>query len=130
MAEVLELSLMQAFSEVPDPRSRLGRCHPVPAVLALLSVAVMCGCRSVYASLQWGRDQGREMADQLGLGKHGIPTDGMMSNLLRRLDVGAYETALKEWAAAWPEPLTAEAGEGPGVVAIDGKRSGEHTSEL
>src|SRR5450759_2871351 len=69
----------------------------------------------------WGRDQGLEMADQLGLGKHGIPTDGMMSNLLRRLDVAAYETALKEWAAAWPEHLTAEAGEVPEVVAIDGK---------
>ena len=121
MAEVVDLSLLQALSEVPDPRSRLGRRHPLPAVLALLSVAVMCGCRSVYASLQWGRDQGLEMADQLGLGKHGIPTDGMMSNLLRRLDVAAYETALKEWAAAWPEHLTAEAEGVPEVVPIDGK---------
>src|ERR1035437_5130523 len=121
MAEVVELSLMQAFSEVPDPRSRLGRRHPLPAVLALLSVAVMCGCRSVYAALQWGRDQGQDMAEELGLAKHGIPTDGMMSNLLRKLNVAAYETALQKWAAAWPEHLAAEASGIPEVVPIDGK---------
>lgn len=121
MAEVVNLSLMQALSAVPDPRSRLGRRHPLPAVLALLSVAVMCGHRSVYAVLQWGRDQGRDMAEELGLGKHGIPTDGMMSNLLRRLDVAAYEKALQKWAAAWPEHLTAAASEVPEVVPIDGK---------
>jgi hypothetical protein len=121
MAEGLEISLMQALSEVPDPRSRLGRRHPLPAVLALLSVAVMCGCRSVYAALQWGRDKGQDMAAQLGLGKHGIPTDGMMSNLLRQLDVTAYEAALQAWAAAWPEQCTAEASGMPEVVPIDGK---------
>ena len=118
MAERLELSLMQALSKVPDPRSRFGRRHPLPAVLALLSVAVMCGCRSVYAALQWGRDQGQEMAECLGLAAHGIPTDGMMSNLLRRMDVKAYEKALKKWAAAWPEDA---AGGVPEVIAIDGK---------
>src|ERR1035437_5374161 len=89
MAVTAELSLMEALSWVPDPRSRLGRRHGLPAVLALLSMAVMCGCRSVYAALQWGRDHGAPTVARLGLGKHGGPTDGMMSNLLRRLDVGA-----------------------------------------
>lgn len=121
MAKVVELSLMQALSQVPDPRSRFGRRHPLPAVLALLSVAMMCGCRSVYAALQWGRDKGREMAEELGLGKHGIPTDGMMSNLLRRMNVAAYEKALQEWAAAWPEQAVAEVSGMPEVVPIDGK---------
>ena len=46
------LSLLEALSSVPDPRRRRGTRHPLPAVLALLSVATMCGCRSVYAALQ------------------------------------------------------------------------------
>jgi hypothetical protein len=119
MADALPLSLIDALGCVRDPRSRLGRRHPLPAVLSLLSVGVMCGCRSVYAVLQWGREQGREMAAKLGLGKHGIPTDGMMSNLLRRLDAPAFERALQRWAAAWPSE--AAAADVPEGISIDGK---------
>lgn len=118
MAAALPLSLLQALSSVADPRSPRGRRHPLAGVLALLSVATMCGSRSVYAALQWGREQGKEMAAKLGLAKHGIPTDGTMSNLLRRLDVKQFETALQRWAAAWPAGAAAEAPEG---ISIDGK---------
>jgi hypothetical protein len=118
MAEAPVLSLVDALRSVPDPRSPLGRRHPLEGVMALLAVATMCGARSVYAVLQWGRDKGEPMARKLGLDKHGIPTDGMMSNLLRRVDARAYESALARWAAAWP----ADASVGmPEVINIDGK---------
>ena len=119
MADALPLSLIEALTCVPDARSRLGRRHPLPAVLALLSMGVMCGCRSVYAVLQWGRDQGREMTVKLGLGKHGIPSDGMMSNLLRGMDAPAFERALQTWASAWP--AEAAAAGVPDGISIDGK---------
>jgi hypothetical protein len=118
MAAALSLSLLEALSSVPDPRSPRGRRHRLVGVLALLSVATMCGHRSVYAALQWGREHGREMAKKLGLAKHGIPTDGMMSNLLRRLDVKQFEAALQRWAAAWPAGAAMEVPEG---ISIDGK---------
>jgi hypothetical protein len=121
MAEAINLSLMEVLNVIPDPRSRRGRRHALPAVLALLSMAVMCGCRSVYAALQWGRDQGAETVAKLGLGKHGVPTDGMMSNLLRQLDVGAFEAALARWAASWPREVGGAIEGMPEVIAIDGK---------
>jgi len=122
MADVLPLSLIEALSNVPDPRSPLGLRHPLVAVLSLLSMGVMCGCRSVYAVLQWGREQGQEMAATLGLGKHGIPSDGMMSNLLRRMDSPAFERALQTWAAAWPaDAAVAGAPDVPEGISIDGK---------
>lgn len=121
MAEPLPLSLIQAFASVPDPRSPLGRRHPLPAVLALVSVGIMCGCRSIFAVLQWGRDQGQPMAQELGLGRHGIPTDGMMSNLLRRLNIAAFEAALAQWAARWPPDVTAATDGLPDPIRIDGK---------
>ena len=122
MADALALSLVDALASVPDPRRARGTRHPLPAVLALLSVGVMCGCRSVYAVLQWGRDHGREMARKLGLAKHGIPTDGMMSNLLRRLDRPAFEAALARWAAAFMDAEAAAADpDHLEPVAIDGK---------
>jgi len=118
MADVLPLSLIEALSQVPDPRSPLGVRHPLTAVLSLLSMGVMCGCRSVYAVLQWGRER-QEMAALLGLGKHGIPSDGMMSNLLRRIDAWAFERALQSWAAAWP--AGAAVASVPEGISIDGK---------
>jgi hypothetical protein len=122
MAEVFSLSLVDALASVPDPRHARGRRHPLPGVLALLSVGMMCGSRSVYAVLQWGRDHGWEMAEKLGLGKHGIPTDGMMSNLLRRLDKAAFEAALSRWATAWMDAGGASADpDHLEPVAIDGK---------
>ncbi len=122
MADVFSLSLVDALASVPDPRRARGTRHPLPAVLALLSVGVMCGCRSVYATLQWGRDHGQAMAARLGLVKHGIPSDGMMSNLLRRLDRTAFEAALARWAAAFMEADAAAADpDHLEPVAIDGK---------
>jgi hypothetical protein len=122
MAQSCSLSLLEALCTVPDPRSPLGRRHPLAGVLALLSVAAICGCRSVYAALQFGRDRCQELAHKLGLAKHGIPTDGMMSTLLRRLDLVAFERALEQWAAtafaaAGAEPGAAE----PQQIALDGK---------
>lgn len=116
------LSLVDALASVPDPRRRRGLRHPLPAVLALVSVATMCGCRSVYAVLQWGRDRGADVAAKLGLGKHGVPTDGMMSNLLRALDTAAFEAALARWAAAWAAAAApADDPDHLEPVAVDGK---------
>jgi hypothetical protein len=123
MTAVPPLPLVDALASVPDPRDPRGRRHPLPAVLALLSVATMCGCRSVYAALQWGRDQGADMAAKLGLARHGVPTDGTISNLLRALDKSAFEAALARWAAAWADADAPADGDPDHLepVAIDGK---------
>jgi len=44
--EVRGSSVLRALAKVPDPRSRSGRRHPLPAVLALATVAMLCGARS------------------------------------------------------------------------------------
>lgn len=119
MAQQRGISLIEALSSIPDPRSRFGRRHPLPAVLALLSVGIMCGGRSVYAILQWGRDHGHETAVRLGLGKHGVPTDGMMSNLLRRIDLLAYEEVLSRWTQSIQ--ILLEPDGIPEAISLDGK---------
>jgi hypothetical protein len=54
--EELGPSLLRALAELPDPRSRHGRRHPLPAILALSTVALLAGARSLYAIAQWGRE--------------------------------------------------------------------------
>ena len=51
------VSLWEAFGAVPDPRRAAGKRHPLQAVLTLCAVAVLSGCRSLYAIAQFGRDQ-------------------------------------------------------------------------
>ena len=60
------VSLFEAFGEVPDPRGAQGRRHPLPAILALTTVAILSGARSLYAIAQFGRDRGKSFAVALG----------------------------------------------------------------
>ena len=55
-------TLREVLDEVPDPRSRHGRRHPLGAILALAICAMFCSARSLYAIAQWGKDQGVPMA--------------------------------------------------------------------
>ena len=109
------LCLLDVLAELPDPRSRHGRRHPLPAVLALVVLAALRGCRGPTAIAQFGRDHGPRLAFALGFTRGKTPAASSLSLLLRALDVAAFEAALARWVASrLPE------GEGL-VVSIDGK---------
>ena len=59
-------SLLAFLAEVPDPRARHGRRHPLVAMLAHACCAILCGCRGYAAIAQWGRDQPIELMHRLG----------------------------------------------------------------
>jgi predicted transposase YbfD/YdcC len=108
-------SLADCFASLTDPRSRLGCRHPLPAVLSLVTVAVLCGARSLEAIAQFARDRGRGFAATLGFSHPTTPCKATLSNLLRRLDPHAFEAALSAWIAArLPRGDASE-------IAIDGK---------
>ena len=107
-------SLAEAFARVPDPRGRMGRRFPLPAVLNLLAVAMMAGAKSLEAVCQFGRDHGAGLAWALGFRSSKTPCKAALSNLLRRIDVAAFEATLSRWVLA--------RGLCPGEqVCIDGK---------
>jgi hypothetical protein len=51
-------SLLSLLAEVPDPRGRQGKRHPLSATLALAVAATLCGYRSYGAIAEWGRNNG------------------------------------------------------------------------
>src|SRR5437764_266621 len=59
------LSPLEALADVPDPRSRHGRRHPLPAILSLAVLAMLRGCKGPTAIAQFGRDHGAELAHAL-----------------------------------------------------------------
>lgn len=121
--EQMGARLLAAFATVPDPRSRHGRRHPLPAILALATVAMLSGARSLYAIAQWGRLQPPAVVAALGFTRTKTPTVSTLHLVFRDLEAGAFETALSQWAGA---NLGDEA-----VIAIDGKGlRGIHGEEL
>ena len=109
--------LIEFLAEVPDRRQN-NRSHPLSAVLALTTCAMLCGARSLYAAAQWGRDHGGEVVQALGFRRAQTPCVATLHNVLKAIDAAAFEAALARWLAQAQPPAT---GGQPKAVAIDGK---------
>ena len=122
--EALGLSLMEAFAKVPDPREKRGRRHPLPAMLALSTVAMLSGAKSLYAIAQWGRLQQPEVVRALGFTRAQTPCVATLHLLFKDLDIAYFEQALQNWAQR-------NLGDRGKVIAIDGKGlRGIHGEEI
>lgn len=109
--------LLEFLSEVPDHRQN-NRSHPLSAVLALTTCAMLCGARSLYAAAQWGRDHGGALVVAMGFRRERTPCVATLHNVLKAVDIAAFEAALARWLVqASPPPGRA----GKEAVAIDGK---------
>lgn len=119
------LSLLEELARVPDPRSRRGTRHPLPAILGLTVLAMLSGCKSYTAIAQFGRDKGAALAFALGFRRGKTPTKSRLCTLFRRLDVTAFEAALSRW-------VTSRLGTPDGLhVCIDGKTArGSHDGDV
>lgn len=94
------ISLFDCFSSVPDPRAASGKRHPLCAILTLCSVAMLCGCRSLFAIAQFGRDRGKHFACALGFTRDTTPCCTSLHYLFVKLDHAAFEDALSRWTTA------------------------------
>ena len=108
--------LIEFLAEVPDHRQH-NRSHPLSAVLALTTCAMLCGARSLYAAAQWGRDHGGELVAALGFRREKTPCVATLHNVLKAVDVAAFEAALARWLAQAQPAATGKVK----AVAIDGK---------
>ena len=77
--------LIEVLGEIPDPRSRQGRRHPLPAVLGLACVAMLCGYQSYGAIAEWTRNYGRAWARALGLTHATPPCAATLHTVFRAL---------------------------------------------
>jgi predicted transposase YbfD/YdcC len=112
--------LIDVLAEIPDCRHARGKRHPLPAILALVCVAILCGYRSYSAISQWARVYPRELVVALGLTHSTSPCAATLCTILRQLDRDQLEERLATWAqsvlaALPPDPTEDEA------IALDGK---------
>src|SRR5258707_15829597 len=92
-------SLRAALQTLPDVRRGQGKVHPLDGMLALAVSALLCGCRSLYAISQWGRECAPEIRVALGLRAERGPSVATLHRALRCLDHAAFERVLGRWFA-------------------------------
>ena len=112
--------LIEVFSDIPDVRKSRGTRHPLSAMLALSCCAMLCGSRSYSAIAEWGRNDGREIAQALGF-THTTPCASTLHTIFGRLDREVFEATLGVWAdsVVTHTPATPETPEA--AMAVDGK---------
>jgi hypothetical protein len=107
-------SLREAYRWVPDPRAARGRRHPLPAILALATAAMVEGAQSLYAIHQWGRLQSPAVIAALGFTRDQTPGIATLHDVLARIDASVLEEVLAAWAQA-------AVGADVDAIAVDGK---------
>jgi predicted transposase YbfD/YdcC len=122
--------LLGCFAAVPDPRKRRGTRHPLPAVLALCTAAVLCGSTALADVTAWVRHAPQQVLAACGA-RRGAAGDRVAPSpdTVQRVLAGLGAQALARHAGAYlagraaPGPVTFPVRR-PGplpAVAVDGK---------
>lgn len=114
--------LAAVLADFPDFRDPRGVRHPLPAVLLLSCVAMLCGARGESAIAEWAENYGETWRAPLGFTRPDGPSQSTVQRLFKGIDCDALENRLGAWATqviaccpAAVAPLPFEA------MAIDGK---------
>lgn len=105
--------LVECFASLPDPRTGNATRHDLAEVVAIAVVASVCGAETCVDFADFARDREALFRGFLRL-PGGPPSHDTFSRLFRLLDPAALEACLRHLFAA-------VGGDGPGVLAIDGK---------
>src|SRR5579863_4721726 len=107
--------LLDLLAQVPDPRKKRGRRHPLAGLLAVGIAAVIAGSRSFAAIGQWAADAGPEVLAMLGAVRG--PAE---ESTFRRAFALVSPDVLDRVLGAWLHTRAVQA-DGRLVIAIDGK---------
>ncbi len=107
--------LLDLLAQVPDPRKKRGRRHPLAGLLAVGIAAVIAGSRSFAAIGQWAADAGPDVLVVLGAARG--PAEG---STFRRTFALVSADVLDRVLGAWLYTRAVRSG-GRLVIAVDGK---------
>lgn len=109
------LALPDLLEEIPDPRRAEGKRHPLRAVLSLVVLATMAGMRGLQGVVDFGRNLPPDVVASLGFTRSRTLAKSTLSEILRAIDVDAFEAAVGRWLQRQAER------HGWTAIAIDGK---------
>lgn len=110
-------SLLDALSQIDDPRKARGVRHPFTSMLALTFLGLLCR-QTDFASLQrWSQDHWRVLKGPLGFTRKKPPHATTISRAVARFSLEQFRDAFALWLVSLPDAASAVA------AAADGKTS-------
>ena len=107
--------LLDLLAQVPDPRRKRGRRHPLAGLIAVGIAAVIAGSRSFAAIGQWAADAGAEVLAGLGAVR-GPAEESTFRRAFAMIDPGVLDQLLGTWLHTRARRVN-----GRLVIAVDGK---------
>lgn len=119
------MTLMEAFSGLPDPRTGPAQRHDLCEMILMALCAVLCGADTWVDVAEWAEDNESWLHRYLVL-QHGTPSHDTFGRVFRVLEATVFERCFRTWIGGL-------AGVVEGVIALDGKtvcgsREGENTA--
>ena len=111
-------NLLAYLAQVPDPRGRQGRRHPLAAMLAAVVCAMLCGARGYSAIVQWLHALPVPWWHRLGFTRR-PPKDHAFRDLLAAIPPEIFEGVVRAWVSAALEETIPE--DELRAIALDGK---------
>jgi DDE_Tnp_1-associated len=106
--------LLSLLAQIPDPRKKRGRRHPLAGLLAVGIAAVIAGSRSFAAIEQWAADAGTEALAGLGAAR-GPAEESTFRRAFAMIDPARLDQVLGAWL--WTRAAQVS---GRLVIAVDG----------
>ena len=111
-------TLRTILRQVPDPRGKQGRRHPLEALLGLMLLSMLSGRKGMLAACTLGRSLTRRQLRRMGFREgHGSPCHATLTETLRALDPDALIEVFSQLSEADCEAVRPEARH----LSIDGK---------
>lgn len=111
-------SLLSYLAQVPDPRGRKGRRHPLSAMLTAVVCGFLCGHRGWTGLAEWLNDQPLDVCHWMGFTRR-PPKKDCFSDLMAKLDPAMLERAIRHWITG--ELELSDDDEALQAVSFDGK---------
>lgn len=116
-------SLVDLLGEVPDFRRAQGKRHALPAVLSLVVLSMLAGMRGLQGVVDFGRNLPPDVIAALGFTRSKTLAKSTLSEILRAIDIDAFESVVRRWLQALANR------HGWSAIAIDGKSLRGSTGE-
>src|SRR3954452_16076412 len=110
-------TLLDAFSQIDDPRKPRGVRHPYSSLLALAFLGLLCRQTDLASIQRGGKDHWRSLKQALGFTPNEPPDATTISRALARFSLEQFRDVFARWLTSRPETAAAV------TVAVDGKTS-------
>jgi len=117
-------TLLDAFSQLDDPRSPRGIRHPFSGIVVLMLLGMLARIREMEVLVRWANIHWDQLQGPLGFDRKQPPCATTISRTLAQGQVGDFQAALTVWLRDCLVDSETE-----GVLAVDGKTAKQGLDE-